>query len=98
MNQVLRFGTRYRMELLRRMGLDRVEGRVLDIGGFDGAWLASMPDVEGTVLDLEIHELYPEVKYLRADALNMPFPDGSFDAVYAIEVLEHVPDERQLLV
>jgi len=30
---------------------------------------------------------------LSADATNLPFPDGSFDAVIVAEILEHIPDD-----
>lgn len=31
---------------------------------------------------------------LRGDALNLPFPDATFDRVICAEMLEHVPDDR----
>ena len=32
---------------------------------------------------------------MKADFLNMPIPDSSYDAIFAIESLPHAPDKRQ---
>ena len=35
--------------------------------------------------------------YVRADALNLPFPENSFEVVTLWNLVEHVPDYRQLI-
>ena len=37
-----------------------------------------------------LEQMYPGVRFLIADALNLPFSDGSFDYVHSSAVLEHV--------
>lgn len=79
--------------------------RVLDVGcggGFlSNALALAGHEVTGVDLSedaLRIAHEYDrtkKVKYLTADAYHLPFPDESFDAVSAMDFLEHVerPDE-----
>jgi len=93
----MRLGTYYGSCLLRRLGLDRVDGRTLDIGGFDGYWAASLDGVEALSVDVDLEAIYPSVQYMRADGLQLPFQDAAFDVVFALDVIEHVPDEQRLI-
>ncbi|MCW6049622.1 methyltransferase domain-containing protein [Lyngbya sp. CCAP 1446/10] len=45
----------------------------------------------------KIAGLESNVNFLVADALNMPFPDGSFDLVWSLESGEHMPDKIKFL-
>jgi len=42
-------------------------------------------------------EKYPKVKFLVADALNLPFPNNYFDKVYAIAFFHHIPSKEYRL-
>lgn len=37
----------------------------------------------------------PNVSFYQADIMNLPFADGSFDAIYSLGVLHHTPDTRR---
>lgn len=73
--------------------------RVLDVGGGDfyHALLArklpfdqwTILEAEGRVLDPPVH---PRVKLEFGDGCRLSYPDGSFDTVLNIQVLEHVFD------
>lgn len=47
-------------------------------------------DVAGTVID-EAREANPHVHYDVYDGQQLPYPDNSYDAAYAIAVMHHVP-------
>jgi SAM-dependent methyltransferase len=93
----MRLGTFYRARLLRRLGYDRMGGRILDVGGFDGLWAASVDGAERYVIDLAPVAAHARVHYVRGDALRLPFRDNSFEGVFALDVLEHVADEDYLV-
>lgn len=75
--------------------------RILDAGAGDSilpVYLAKLGH-EVTVVDVsfdgrlgEWHDV--EIEYVRADLADMPFQADSFDAVFCISVIEHLPDER----
>ena len=85
-------------------------GITLDVGSGPGnvtAALARAAGLDGVALGVDISEPMlaravaaeagRQVGFLRADAQQLPFRDGVFDAVMSIAVLQLVPDAEQAL-
>ncbi len=79
----------------------RPGGRVLEIGAGLGEHISyeSLENTEYHALELrpeiadEIRRRHPQVEVVTADCQkSIPFPDGFFDRVIAIHVLEHLPN------
>lgn len=85
----MRLGTMYRTKLYRRLGVRATGARVLDVGSFDGHWLSLQPGALRVGVDLDVSPR-SGVNAIRADGLRLPFASGSFDSVFAFEVIEHV--------
>ena len=83
-----------RMRFTKASALARVTpgAHVLDIGARDGGLRAYLPkDVKYQGMDIASEFERPEV-LIRDISEGIPFPDGTFDNVFSIEVLEHVPN------
>ena len=80
---------------------------LLDIGcggGFLSNYLAArghrVVGLDASRDALAVARLYDEsglVRYEQADALNLPFANGSFDAVCAMDFLEHVENPERVI-
>ncbi len=92
-------------ELARAFGTRQAS--VLDVGcggGFLSNYLASVGQ-RVTGLDassdaLAVARRYDDtglVRYHEGDALNLPYPDASFDAVCAMDFLEHVENPERVI-
>ncbi|MDI2031359.1 methyltransferase domain-containing protein [Saccharopolyspora sp. TS4A08] len=83
---------------------------VLDVGcGIGGPALRTARRTGARVTGITVSEAQIEqakavarseglrLDFQLADALRLPFPDASFDAVFALESMMHMPDRRQVL-
>lgn len=81
-----------------------VQGAVLDVGCGRGAFLGSIRssarrcgiDPSPRAIEQAKRD-NPSCEFQVASAEKLPFPDGSFDAVYSLEVIEHVAQYQQML-
>jgi len=86
--------------------------RLLDIGcgvGEPAIRLASAHDIEGVGISIAPGQverandraaaagLADRLSFQFADAMDLPFPDESFDLVWALESLHHMPDRWQVV-
>lgn len=76
--------------------------RLLDVGCGDARFLAeSTWRVEGWGVDATrralgfARRLAPRARFARCAADALCFPDGSFDVVTLLDVIEHIPDDRE---
>jgi len=89
--------------------IEKVNGSVLDVGSADGTFSKVILDntkaknligidVLKTSVDwAKKHWKSPKMKFFLGDAHNLKFPGNTFDAVFIMEVLEHVADPKLVL-
>ena len=89
--------------------INPVKGKVLDVGCNDGTFskiifertkankLIGIDVLQTSVDWANKHWKNPRMKFIVGDAHNLKFPGGYFDAVFCLEVLEHVEEPLKTL-
>lgn len=71
--------------------------RALDVGAGTGYLQDMVQDYVGLDISPAARRFFHK-PFVQASATDMPFPDGTFDVVWSIWVLEHVPTPEQALL
>jgi ubiquinone/menaquinone biosynthesis C-methylase UbiE len=89
--------------------IEETQGKVLDIGCADGTFSKVILDKSkaGELIGIDVlktsvdwakgHWKNSKMKFLVGDAHKLGFPKDTFDAVFIMEVLEHVADPKLVL-
>jgi len=98
----LGFFYREKMRAIHRVAPDLGAGEVLEVGGGrSGLARLLFPGARVTTIDLDAEHAAadvnrdPRVRFVVADATDLPFATASFDVVTFFDVLEHIPDDAR---
>ncbi|OAB41816.1 class I SAM-dependent methyltransferase [Paenibacillus antarcticus] len=78
----------------------RVDGetfRILEVGANEHRNLEKFLPLDNiTYLDIQLpEELIDDPNYILGDATNMSFSDNEYDVIVALDVFEHIPEEKR---
>jgi len=73
--------------------------KVLDVGSAQGWYIKYLKDLgfKVTASDIEKTLAFADVPFVQTVGAELPFADNSFDTVLAINIIEHVEDEKKIL-
>lgn len=78
--------------------------RILDVGSATGGNTVHLQNLGFEVVSLEFSnigvdiQLAKGIKVVRSDAREIPFQEGSFDAIICLDVLEHILEDTQVIM
>lgn len=86
------------------IGMLPSDAKVLDVGSGSGrdVFVMSTAGIDATGLDLSegmikfAQEKYPELKFVHGDMLQIPFPEDSFDGIWAHGSLFHLETNEEI--
>jgi SAM-dependent methyltransferase len=93
------------LETVRRILGECAGKRILDAGCARGRFLKQLTTLQARLYGVDLTETFvasarrnvPEATFARGSLSALPFASATFDAVYCIEVLEHLPDTKLAL-
>jgi ubiquinone/menaquinone biosynthesis C-methylase UbiE len=87
--------------------LEKISTRhIVEIGAGTGHWTSffaekgycvTAMDVSDKMIEVALSKDIPDSVFFRGDAINLPFPDNSVDAVVAVTSIEFVPDRNKAI-
>ncbi|MBW4636266.1 MAG: class I SAM-dependent methyltransferase [Iphinoe sp. HA4291-MV1] len=96
------FFYREKMRAIHRITPDKPFQDILEVGGGQSG-LTALLFPEAKVTNIDLNPEYTQapcnqqkrVRFVCADATDLPFKNQSFDAVTMFDLLEHVPDDKK---
>ncbi len=93
----MRLGTYYRYLVIRELNLPLSGDKVLDIGCYDGFLLSHINGKLKFGIDIDPVNRFPDIQYIEGDFLKYDFGNQRFDRIFALDVLEHVKQDKEFL-